>query len=248
MSNDISALTDLIETMRVICIIAGLYSFIVYLLGCFRIRDVAAEKGHRVNILLVFFFGVPYMLYVMSLPDLKLRNGEVTLSGTSYSEKRKADPKAVIAVAVIAVLLIGGYFAAKGISQGSVKKDMELATTEYTHELDSMINDVINSDDCRERGVSSIKYRVTCDERSAKDDDYILFVTFDCTADKKYSSYTLEDLDNTLVAYEIVNNIPSDIKLNNGKRATLYNDSTQKQVNVYVNNKLVYYPGFKPSY
>lgn len=52
-----------------------IYTLIVYIIACSSLAKTAEDKGHKSSGLgfACFFLGVPYMIWVASLPDLKVR-------------------------------------------------------------------------------------------------------------------------------------------------------------------------------
>ncbi len=57
----------------IVIIIIGILEFVGYVMACSGLKQTAADKGHEVNGFIIFIFGLPYMIYVASLPDLKAR-------------------------------------------------------------------------------------------------------------------------------------------------------------------------------
>ena len=53
-----------------------IYTLIVYIIACSFLAKTAEDKGHESRGLgfACFFLGIPYMIWVASLPDLKARN------------------------------------------------------------------------------------------------------------------------------------------------------------------------------
>ena len=67
-----------------------LLSFVGYVVSCIEMTKVAVDKGHQsVNAVVLFFLGIPYMIYVASLPDLKARNNA---SQTSVQKSNVSAP------------------------------------------------------------------------------------------------------------------------------------------------------------
>lgn len=62
----------------VVSVIVGLIFIAGYIAACRGVAQIAAEKGHNSSGVAVacFFFGIPYMVYVASLPDLVTRQKE----------------------------------------------------------------------------------------------------------------------------------------------------------------------------
>ena len=61
--------------------LVGILAVIGYIVACVEIPKIAHDKGHeKVNGLVCFFFGLPYMVAVASLPDLKARGKSDTVS------------------------------------------------------------------------------------------------------------------------------------------------------------------------
>lgn len=54
----------------------SIYTLIVYIIACSSLAKTAEDKGHESRGLgfACFFLGIPYMIWVASLPDLKARN------------------------------------------------------------------------------------------------------------------------------------------------------------------------------
>lgn len=66
--------------------IVGILAVIGYIVACIEIAQIAHDKGHeKVNGLVCFFFGLPYMVCVASLPDLKARGNLGADGGNSDS-------------------------------------------------------------------------------------------------------------------------------------------------------------------
>lgn len=96
----------------VVCIVV----IAVYILACRTIANAARDKGHgNVSAVMCFFFGIPYMVSVMSLPDLKKRNGALQSASVTVSTTEAGTPakqsggtsKLVLGAAVFIVLLVG---------------------------------------------------------------------------------------------------------------------------------------------
>lgn len=86
--------------MGIVIAIPGLLTFIGYIMACVDIPKTAREKGNTIPNgagLLCFLFGLPYMLALGSLPDLKARNAgntpntDIIKTNTSTSVSEKTD-------------------------------------------------------------------------------------------------------------------------------------------------------------
>ena len=63
--------------LLILSILPGIVTFVGYILACKGLAETAREKGHQnANPVAMFFFGVPYMLYIAGLPDLKSRSAD----------------------------------------------------------------------------------------------------------------------------------------------------------------------------
>ncbi len=61
----------------VVITIVSIIQIVGYFVACAEIPKIAKDKGHeQVSSIVLFFFGLPYMIYVASLPDLKARKAE----------------------------------------------------------------------------------------------------------------------------------------------------------------------------
>ena len=232
-----------------LCIVA----VIGYIAAAFETAKTAHEKGHgSISAAVCLFLGIPYMITVMSLPNLKARQGDVqsdynvALSGEISSQQGL--PKSLVAFIVAAVVVVGGILGVNMLSTNKEAKTIELASEEYEQACEVLESSILSSSDCKEAKITSIDFSVTSVEKYA--DEYIVTITAKCQSSAHYGYGSLgqleKELDGILVAYEILRQIPTSLKLSNGEYATIFNSN--KQFYVYVNGDMVYYPGFKYSY
>ncbi len=62
--------------------IAGIIYLFGYIGACIGLAKTALDKGHLENAIVIFFLGLPYMVYVASLPDLKARSVNIVSVST----------------------------------------------------------------------------------------------------------------------------------------------------------------------
>ncbi len=92
-----------------LCIVA----VIGYIAAAFETAKTAHEKGHEsISAAVCLFLGIPYMITVMSLPNLKARQGdnfnsEYTQSSVQTQSKGKGF--GLVAVILVLVCAVGGF-------------------------------------------------------------------------------------------------------------------------------------------
>lgn len=239
-------------------LIPSVLLIIGYIAACKGIAGFAHKKGHaQVNGIMCFFLGIPYMIYVMSLPDLSMRRGTgdyvQSANYNNISNSKSINPIPVIAAVV---LLFGGILGFPAIMAQIEEKNIELVETEYRQAFDNVKSDIMSSESCIDADITSMYCTVIDVKKSDSDKNtYIATLRVDCNSSRsKYSSgwrnEYLRELENILVSFEVFKTVPTDLKLSNRKKATFFDNSGGNsvfQIYVYVDGDLSYYPGFKYS-
>jgi len=205
--------------------------------------NIAKSKGRSFG--LWWLYG--WLLFIVALIHSLLLKDDNSQKSSSFENtsvsSQKSSPKATTAIIVAILVAFGGFFAVRIISTSMENKNEQLVYTEYAQACNELESSILSSSECKEAKVNSIDFEVDSVEKI--NDEYIATVTAHCKTSAHYSNKLEKELDGVLVAYEIVNQIPSNITLSNGKRATLFNNT--RQVYVYVNGEMVYYPGYRYS-
>lgn len=240
----------------IIEILAGLFMLGVYIYACKKVCEGARNKGHQANPVACFFFGIPYMISIWSKPDLKARPDytgqfeptdyapDMTYTGSTL-KPIKLDPKVISAAAAACLVLVGGVFIADKVKEGNIEKKRQTVISEYQAEIDSK-KDSVQDTYCKEAGIKTLTYTVSdAVLKPDSKDTFVVTVRIDCTT-KNSVSKTVE----SLVAYELEDAIPSDLKISNGCTAGTYNSITGTDgygsfmVYSTINGDLVHYPGY----
>ena len=234
------------DFVSVIKIVLFLLLVIGYIIACISVKRIASYKGHNISTAVCVVFGLPYIIYVLSLPDLGKRSSFTIDFPIHHSSlvNSKRDSKVVAVSIVLAVALaVVSVFGSFG-----EKRTIELVEIEYSNAVSDIEYTVVNSEYGRDAELIAMYGIVTSVERSEENrNEYIAVLEIKCGSSKYYSSsyygQLLKQLNGLLVAYEILDRLPSSIKLKNGKQATLWCNGME-MVYIYVDGDLVYYPGY----
>jgi hypothetical protein len=150
--------------------------------------------------------------------------------------KKKA--KLLIPCVLLAVLVIFGVY------QLMQKRTIAIVKEEYASLCDEAFSDVYTLRDCVTYGLSDFSYEITdCYlSHDVSGFEYIVPLKINCQSDM--------DLDNTemsLLAYEILWQVPEKFYTSNGKRVTNWDNSSDGEyqgrlTEIYVNGRLVIKP------
>lgn len=204
--------------------------------------NIAKSKGRSFGLwwLYGWLLFIVALIHSLLLDDISQKSS--SFENTSVSSQ-KSSPKATTAIIVAIMVAFGGFFAVLSISTSIENKNEQLVYTEYAKACNDLESSILSSSECKEAKVNSIDFEVDSVEKI--NDEYIATVTAHCKTSAHYSNKLEKELDGVLVSYEIVKQIPSNITLSNGKRATLFKNTSQ--VYVYVDGEMVYYPGYRYS-
>lgn len=122
---------------------------------------------------------------------------------------------------------------------------METVISEYTAHWDAAFSDIFDQPDCIEYGLTDIRYEIEdcVPTHSVSGKWYVLTLRIDCTSDM--------DLDNTeksLLAYEVMDQIPEEFRTSKGHRVSVRNKDSgspyaaSMMVYICVNDQLIRSP------
>lgn len=137
----------------------------------------------------------------------------------------------VIAGCVVFGVQVGGKM--------KIENTLKLAETEYADACEDLEYSILENEYCKEAKINSIWFIVTDVEYTG--DEYLVTLKADCSS-TAYQGGMMSYLNNTLAAFEIIDQIPHDMTLSNGAKASIFN-GTDWNLYVYVNGDCVYYPG-----